>query len=90
MWDILFIFPALEWKKKWRNQRDTYMKKRREVKSNKSGQVAERAKKWHFFEVSSFLDTFIEENNTDSVPFFESGCALSLEDELYFGNLTAR
>ena len=50
------------WKKKWRNLRDMYVKKRREIRSTKSGQAAERAKKWQFLEIMSFLDRYVEES----------------------------
>ena len=49
-------------KKKWRNLRDIYVKKRRESRSSKSGQAAERANKWQFLEIMSFFDRYVEES----------------------------
>lgn len=47
------------WKKKWRNLRDTYMKKKKD-NATKSGQAASRKKPWLFFDILTFLDEFIE------------------------------
>ena len=48
------------WKKKWRTQRDTYVRKKRDLR-HKSGQAAIRIKKWRFMEVLSFLDPYLED-----------------------------
>lgn len=57
-----FLSVAEDWKKKWRNVRDLYVKKKREIKATKSGQAAQKAKKWKFLEIMSFMDRYSEEN----------------------------
>ena len=49
------------WKKRWRTLRDTYVRKRREVKTKKSGSGTSDTKKWKFMDVMQFLDEFTEE-----------------------------
>ncbi|XP_013083268.2 uncharacterized protein LOC106068451 isoform X2 [Biomphalaria glabrata] len=50
---------GMEWKKKWRNLRDTYVKKIRGIRQNVN--VA-AMKNWRFFEHMSFLEPFLEDN----------------------------
>lgn len=76
LYAFYWINTGIEWKKKWRNQRDTYVKKRREMKSGKS----KKANKWRYLDMLSFLDQhiYIEENRykekhfTDFCVFFKS------------------
>ena len=42
----LISLTGLEQKKKWRSLRDTYVRKRRQIRTSKSGQAAGKAKKW--------------------------------------------
>ena len=46
-------------RKKWKNIRDQYVKKKRELKS-KSGQAQDNVKKGAFFNHLAFLDDHIE------------------------------
>ncbi|KAH9488226.1 actin depolymerizing factor, cofilin [Bulinus truncatus] len=50
---------GIEWKKKWRNLRDTYVKKMKGVLTNVNAAVC---RSWRFFEHMSFLEPFIENN----------------------------
>ncbi|KAL8595200.1 hypothetical protein ACOMHN_043353 [Nucella lapillus] len=50
-----------EWKKIWRNQRDSYVKRKREMRTTKSGQAASRKQKWPLMDLMSFLDRYTEE-----------------------------
>ena len=46
-------------KKKWKNARDTYMKKKREEKEKKrSGQGAQKGTSWPFMDHFKFLDDY--------------------------------
>ena len=36
--------------------------KRRQIRSTKSGQTTERAKKWQFLEIVNFLDRYVEDS----------------------------
>ena len=58
----IVLFARDEWRKYWRNLRDSYVRKRRETRERPSGAAADRAKKWKFFELMSFLDKFMKEN----------------------------
>ena len=59
----LFVcFLAVEWKKKWRSLRDSYMRHRREMRNSKSGQGAgSKKKKWKFMDIMNFLDRYVED-----------------------------
>ena len=41
-----------------RNLRDTYVKKRRDIKTSKSGQAADKAKKWHLLDIMNFIEKY--------------------------------
>lgn len=53
-------------KTRWGHLRDYFMKKHREYKATKSGQAAERRKKWHLYELMSFLTPLLEPRETYS------------------------
>lgn len=53
-------------KTRWGHLRDYFMKKHREYKATKSGQAAERRKKWHLYEIMSFLAPLLEPRETFS------------------------
>ena len=59
---LYFLLSASFWKDKWRNLRNTYMKKKKEIRLKKSGQAANKAEKWKFWDVLSFWNAYTEEN----------------------------
>ena len=58
---VLLFLSVEQWKTKWRTQRDTFVRKRRELKTTKSGQAAKKTKPWKYMDIMSFLDAFTEE-----------------------------
>ena len=51
-----------EWKKKWRNLRDTYMKQRKYVNSTNSDEGAKKKRKWRYFDLMQFIEPYVEVN----------------------------
>lgn len=70
------------WKKRWRYQRDQYVRKRREIKT-KSGEVAIKAARWKFMEELSFLDPFLVDAPIQSDLKHEGNEADSLQGDGY-------
>ncbi|XP_038059147.1 transcription factor Adf-1-like [Patiria miniata] len=59
------------WRKKWRNQRDQFVRGKREMKT-KSGQAAKTAVKWKYMDVLSFLVPYVMEAPTESNYTYDS------------------
>ena len=54
------FYYFLRWKKKRWCERDTYVRKRKELRSHESGQAAEQIPKWKFLDQMGFLDQHTE------------------------------
>ncbi|XP_064617230.1 uncharacterized protein LOC135481321 [Liolophura sinensis] len=53
-------------KTRWRTLRDTFVRKKREMKLKRSGSCAANGKRWKFMDIMQFLDGFTEEHSTES------------------------
>ncbi|XP_070204455.1 uncharacterized protein [Littorina saxatilis] len=54
----------VDWKKKWKNLRDTYVRKRKAIRNKKNPDVVESAKKWRFLRLMKFLEGHIDDGSS--------------------------
>ncbi|KAK7087675.1 uncharacterized protein [Littorina saxatilis] len=55
---------GVDWKKRWRNMRDVYVKKRRTIRTTKNPLTMERAKSWRYLHLMTFLEGQIDDGGS--------------------------
>ena len=56
---IIYLLSATFAKKRWKNLRDTYLRRKREEKG-RSGDAGGKKKEWKYKQVMGFLEPFID------------------------------
>ncbi|XP_022093072.1 uncharacterized protein LOC110980566 [Acanthaster planci] len=69
------------WKKRWRMLRDTYVRKRRTIKTKKSRRDASRAAMWRFYEMMDFLASHTDQNVAGGTISGQNDTVVTLEVE---------
>lgn len=58
---LIYFFSAGDCKKRWRNIRDTYIKRKKNLKSTPESFQSNKPPRWSLVSQLSFLDTVLQE-----------------------------